>query len=189
MASKVKAVLCSYITGYDHLDGEERPMAVKDDVRKFIAAVIENNSCNIFDEFASNLVKELEKCFFACVSSDVPFRSKHVKREKLWRCFHRLRARKINRIWCKLFSEDIIPKLSPLVYQSVTQKLYSDIISCHLGATLDDIRDPDNDEACSLSVDEENILRYVAGYVPFKLLKQYEKSKVPEAVNVIECLL
>ena len=67
-------------------------MAVKDDVRKFLSAVIDSNSCNIFDEFATNLLKELEKCFFACVSSDVPFHSKHVKREKLWRSFQRLRA-------------------------------------------------------------------------------------------------
>ncbi len=192
---KVRAVLCSLITDNDHLDGFERSKAAKDDIRKFLTAVVEKDSCmNDFDEFASNLVKELERCFFTCVSAAVPFRSKQVKREKLWSSFHRLRVSKINVMWNNLFLRDIgneetIPKLSPLVYQSITQQLYSDIINCHLGAKLDLSNDVEkNYEDSPLTRDEENILRYVAGYVPFKLLLQYEKSKAAEAVSVVECL-
>ena len=32
----VRAALCSFITGYDHLDGVQRSKAAKDDVRKFL---------------------------------------------------------------------------------------------------------------------------------------------------------
>lgn len=155
----VRAVLCSIITDNDHLDCE-RSKAAKDTVKQFLKSVMKDACMDVFDEFASNLVKELEKCFFSCVSSDVPFRSKHMKREKLWSCFQSLRVNKLGKMWRDLFVHDIgngetIPKLSPLVYQCVTQKLYSDIISCHLGTKLD------IDKSCktlSLTVDEHSSL-------------------------------
>ncbi len=67
MASgNLKAALCSVLTDYDHLDGVGRCKQAKDDVRKFMTAVMKNDSLmDIFDEFASNLIKELEKCFFS----------------------------------------------------------------------------------------------------------------------------
>lgn len=195
-AGLVRAALCSILTDNDHLDCVERSKAAKDSVTQFLKSVMEEDSCmDIFDEFASNLVRELEKCFFSCVSSDVPFRSKHMKREKVWSLFHSLRVSKLNKMWCDLFLLDIgngmkFPKLTPLVYQSITQKLYSDIINCHLGTKLDARSNSGNKscESSSLTVDEENIVRYIAGYVPFKLLLKYEKSKAAEAVNVINCL-
>ena len=36
--------------------------------------------------------------------------------------------------------------------------------------------------------DQENVLRYVAGYVPFKLLKKYKKSDTEEDAAVVDCL-
>ena len=75
---KVRALLCS---NHDYLDGAERSKTAKDDVRKFMVAVVEKDFfMEAFDEFANNLVKELEKC---CVSTGVTFRSKHMNREKL----------------------------------------------------------------------------------------------------------
>ena len=149
-----------------------------------------DSSMDVFDTFSSNLVKELEKCFFSACVSDAPFRSKHVKREKVWTAFSRLRINKLKNMWCDLFLRDIgdgktLPKLSPLVYQSINQKLYSDIINCHLETKLPAST---SCEASPLTVDEENIVRYVAGYVPFKLISKYEKSKAAESVNIIECL-
>ena len=184
---KVKAVLCCFLTGQDHLDSVDRAKAAKEDVRRFLAAAIESSS---FDEFAAQLVRELERCFFSCVSADAPFRSKHIKREKLWRSFHRIRVTKVEKMWQDLFQQntETLPKISPLVYQSVTQKLYLDILNCHLGAALDSRRNASSSPEPPLSADEENILRYIAGYVPFKLLKWYEKSKAVESVSVVECL-
>ena len=73
--------------------------------------------------------------------------------------------------------------MSPIVYQQVNQKLYSDIISCHLSTKLDYNRTA----VPALTSDEENILRYAAGYVPFKLLNQYEKSLVESTDGITEC--
>lgn len=129
--------MCSIDTKKDHLECVECCKIAKDDVRKFLKVIIEDESCmTVFDEFFSaKLVKELETYFFSCVSLDVPVRFKHVKGEKLWRSFHQLRISKLSRIWHNLFqSNEVIPKLSPLVYQSISQQLYSHIINCHLGA-------------------------------------------------------
>ena len=39
-----------------------------------------------------------------------------------------------------------------------------------------------------LTADEENILRYVAGYVPFKLMKRFEEQSSRQAAEYVECL-
>lgn len=45
---------------------------------------------------------------------------------------------KLKKMWCDLFLCDIGngETLSPLVYQSISQKLHSDIINFHLGTKL-----------------------------------------------------
>lgn len=43
------------------------------------------------------------------------------------------------------------------------------------------------DEA-NLGADEENIIRYMAGYIPFKLLKFYKKKDSAEAADVVDFL-
>ena len=39
-----------------------------------------------------------------------------------------------------------------------------------------------------LGADEENVIRYMACYVPFKLLKAYEKIESEDAAAVVDCL-
>ena len=39
-----------------------------------------------------------------------------------------------------------------------------------------------------LGNDEENIIRYMAGYIPFKLMKVYGKKDTQEDANVLDCL-
>ena len=39
-----------------------------------------------------------------------------------------------------------------------------------------------------LGVDEENVICYMAGYVPFKLMKVYETKNTQEDANVLDCL-
>ena len=36
--------------------------------------------------------------------------------------------------------------------------------------------------------DQENVLRYAAGYVPFKLLQKYKKKDTEEAAAIVDCL-
>ena len=88
-------------------------------------------------------------------------------------------------MWRSLFEMEGIPKLSALVYQHVNEKLYADLIKSHFSATMDSHSSID---VPALTVDEENVIRYAAGFVPFKLLKRYEKSSSVDAVSFTECL-
>ena len=106
-----------------------------------------------------------------------------MQREKVWAAFHQLRLQEAAKLWQNLFIHGF-SKLSPIAYQQVNQKLYSDIINCHLSMKLDNNSTADP----ALTSDEENILRYAAGCVPFKLLNQYEKSLVELTDGITECL-
>ena len=72
-------------------------------------------------------------------------------------------------------------------YTSIIEKkkLYADLIKSHVSATIDSHSSVD---VSALTVDEENMIRYAAGFIPFKLLKQYEKSSTVDAVSSTECL-
>lgn len=180
----VRAVLCSLLTDQDCLESVERVKQSKEEVRKFVQAItIDDSHLSQFDQFASSLMKLLEKCFFSCISKDA-CRSKYVQREKVWAAFHQLRIGEAAKLWQDLFRHGF-PKLSPIVYQQVNQKLYSDLVNCHLSTKIDD----STVKAPALTRDEENILRYAAGYIPFKLLNQYEKNLSSQTTDgIIECL-
>ena len=110
--------------------------------------------------------------------------STYVQREKIWAAFHQLRIKEAAKLWQDMFIHGF-PKLSPIVYQQVNQKLYSDLINCHLSTKLD----ASTVDVPALTRDEENILRYACGYIPFKLLNQYEKNLSSELTDgIIECL-
>ncbi len=180
----VRSVLCSFLTDQDCLEGVERFKGLREEVRQFVQMIaMDDTRLSLFDDFASSLMKMLEKCFFSCITEDA-CRSKYVQREKVWAAFHRLRLQEAVKLWQDLFCHGF-PRLSPVVYQQVNQKLYSDLINCHLSTKIDN-----NTVAVpALTSDEANILRYAAGYVPFKLLNQYEKSLASEStVGIIECL-
>ena len=73
--------------------------------------------------------------------------------------------------------------LSPLVYQHINQKLYSDLIKSRFSKKPSE----STVDIPELTTDEENVIRYIAGYVPFKLLKRYEQSVCEESEEFIEC--
>ena len=48
---------------------------------------------------------------------------------------------------------------------------------------------PVKEEQPKFEGDQENVLQYVAGYVPFKLQQKYMKRDAKEAAAVVNCLL
>ena len=91
------------------------------------------------------------------------------------------------KLWLDLCSKhEVLPNLSPLVCQYVNQRLYASIIKSHLSdsskSTLNSSDIP------KLTTEEESIIRYAAGYVPFKLLKKKKKGSSDMAVSAVECL-
>ena len=108
-------------------------------------------------------------------------------REHLWRDFHTARLSELTDIWRK-FLEAIKVTLDPLVQQSVNQKLFEDLVeslsdSYPLRSVSSTIEDS------TISVEEENIIRYAAGFVPFTLMKRHEKSKSTSSAAFVDCLI
>lgn len=188
MARGVAQAICSFVTESNHLEDVERMRNAKQDAMKFLQTINEDESrLEQFNSFGTKLLTAL--VYAACCSSDTPCRSEDVKREKLWSAFHKLRVGAVDAMWRCLFEQDGFSRLSPLVYQHVTEKLFGGLIKDHFKDKLEtsDVDIP------PLTTDEENIIRYAAGYVPFKLLKKYEKmiissSSQVDTVGIIECL-
>ena len=158
----VRAAICSILMDSKFSEESERWRLSKQQVVEFLQQISSDEKMDQFDDFAGNLMKTLEKNFFASISTDN--RSKSVLREKLWIKFHYLRITELPKLW-NGFSSD----LSLLVCQHVNYKLYVELMRSNLS----------QDSSCSTNVDipelnedEENILRYAVGYVPFKLLKK-----------------
>lgn len=68
----------------------------------------------------------------------------------------------------------------------MSDKLYAELIKCHFSTTVECFQT--SFDVPALTADEENVIRYVAGFVSFKLLKRYEKSSSEDAVVFVECL-
>ena len=183
----VRSHLCSFITDSDFCDCFESSAMAKEQVRKVLLAINDDKVLQTFDEFAANLMKTLEKVFFACVSEGRPCRSKSVQKEKVWSEFHKVRIGELPKLWRDLCGKhEELPRLSPLVCQYVNQRLFASIIKSHLSQNSQSC--PRSIDVPQLTTDEESIIRYAAGYVPFKLLKKYEKSSSDVAVSAVECL-
>ena len=142
-----------------------------------------------FDKFAEELMDVLQRI---SSPSDVDGKKiTHVMhKERLWRDFHAARLSELPDLWRK-FLEAMKVTLDPLVQQSVNQKLFEELVkslqtvsssytSGSITSTIEDL---------TISAEEENIIRYAAGFVPFALLKKHEKSKSASSAAFIDCLI
>lgn len=82
MATGLVRASASFITDSDFCDCSENSVTAKEQVRKCLQAIHDDEVLQIFDEFAANLMKTLEKKFFACVSEGRLCRPKSVQNEK-----------------------------------------------------------------------------------------------------------
>ena len=71
--------------------------------------------------------------------------------------------------------------------QHVNQTLFESLLKSHTPVSQSSAVCPAS-QLPTLSSDEENIIRYAAGYVPMKLMKKYEKQSSSVAVEYVECL-
>ena len=132
---------------------------------------------------AMNIVQSISKCIAKTSSSF----SIHSLREKAQTAFHRVRMEELPSPWKHLLEASSICLRDPLLMQSVNQKVFDRLLvdsvsSCQsqapTAATV----------PLSLTIEEENALRYSAGYVPFKLLKKYEGESTEKGLLFSECL-
>lgn len=118
------------------------------------------------------------------------------KKPKIWSSFHELRQEKLPSIWRKFLSSVSVVSDDPLLQQSFNQKFFEKLqdhfkqltTSSRDPGTQEDDDDDNIDDAHTMSKDELNILQYVGGYVPYSLLKKYEKRTGSKYEQFVTCL-
>ena len=94
--------------------------------------------------------------------------------EEAWIAFHQLRIDELPKKWSQF-----TPQLSPIICQHVNYELYAELKKSKLCGTFGDVACNTDVEVPELNEDEKNIIRYAAGYIPFKKTRK---------MIMIECL-
>ena len=79
----------------------------------------------------------------------------------------------------------------PVWTQTVSRLLLNQMVVAAIqqdGKQKDRPQEPSPSCHQQLGADEENIIRYMAGYIPFKLLKVYKRKNTEAAAEVGDCL-
>ena len=145
-----------------------------------IKKVSEEAYIDRFDEFAAQLVTALESFSEVCPMSGTS-KTVAAQREKLWKVFHEYRTTELPDMW-KRFLQTVDHEFDTLVCQTINQKLFEETIIGKFGVQ------PRRSSQASFTRDEECIVRYTSGYIPFVLMKKHEKNPSEASVSIIECL-
>ena len=97
-----------------------------------------------------------------------------ISKEKLWIDYHELTSSKLFITKWKVFLAGLSEIVPPLLYQRITDELFEDIIKKSV-RTLSEvlISETGDDDICTLSLEEENTIHYVGGYV----LQHFKKDR------------
>ena len=146
-----------------------------------VASLIAKTDNQVFQEFWSATVRGL---WLVLTSGDTKY-LKPEGTEILWRSFHKYRLQ-MNENWIKLLQALGLNEKGQHVYlvcqyllQAVLQSMTEDK-HCKDKPTDDPVEGKTKSE--SISPQEEQVLRYVSGYIPFSLYKQLSKQKNDAAV-------
>ena len=129
-----------------------------------------------FDTFAATLIKKIQPAGELKNSR---------KRRKLWSNYHSLRCGELGILWDKLYTDLGMGQecaADCLLQQYVNDKLFEGIIESKAGSEETASNESD------LNTDECKALRYVAGYVPFRLIRKFQKSSHPLKGEFLCCL-
>ncbi|MDA8002401.1 MAG: hypothetical protein MPL62_14075 [Alphaproteobacteria bacterium] len=155
-----------------------------DEVDRFKRAIGAEEQQELFERFAKHLMHLIRSCIAE------PAASKDRRREKSYSLFYSKRIGELKKLWNDIHSQLRLPQHDPIWTQSLNQILFNQsLVSC-IGVA----RQEQQPTGCTVSeepamgTDEENIIRYMAGYIPFKLMKVYEKRDTQEDANVLDCL-
>jgi hypothetical protein len=129
-----------------------------------------------FHKFSQWLHTNLEICFR-------PYQSLSKRVERMWEEYHKLRTNKIFREeWDKFLEASVGEKQLPTLYQYVTHQIFKELIQNKYAIP---------ETGCSaktltpLTWEEENALRYVAGYVCRRVQESLKRSTRPDKEKMV----
>ena len=131
--------------------------------------------------FATDLLRVVELCLNTSYATELRCR------EQSSVAFYQTQQGPIPVLLDKVHRDLSLPIPDPLCTQTVSRLLFEDILMTKLkNKRLPSV--PVTEEQHKFEADQENGLRYAAGYVPFKLLKKHKKRVTEEAATVVDCL-
>ena len=178
----VRACISSLLEEPELLVDTPRNVATREAAKKLLHVIIMDGNLEVFDAFAQKLVKSIQGTFPASTSE-----LSEKKSEKMLSQFHTFRIEKLEQLWKKeLYSRlGWLDVQDPILEQRTSQIVFEKLMAGQFcSATVS----KKCENVKQLTADEENILRYVAGYVPFKLMKRFEEQSSRQAAEYVECL-
>ena len=111
-----------------------------------------------------------------CLTAERCSTTKAFSRQKLWEEFQRVRLTTLDDLW-EAFLSKLKSNLHSLVRQYVNERILKSLIMSitECGNAAQPAPPSAPSVAVALSSEEENIIRYAAGYVPYSLLKKIRK--------------
>ena len=134
--------------------------------------------------FASRMVEELAVEAFG--RQTLYAKTGTSKYDNMWAGYHSFSTGgKLVEMWSKVLESPSTESYFPLFIQFVTRKVMEEAVLVIF--PKEEPQDVDTAQP-TLKADDEQALRYVAGYVALVLKKKYEKRSDPKALKYVDCL-
>jgi hypothetical protein len=135
--------------------------------KKLTQWVLEKSSnMQLFRQFIDRLLIQFEQCF-------LPRKSMKAQEERMWRDYHRLRVSDgFKHDWDKFLMLSVHESASPAFYQHVSHRVFRDFVKRKHAFVEASV------EASPITIDEENSLRYVAGYICRRVQAKLKSSSL-----------
>ena len=151
------------------------------EVKCFLEAAVMQELKPLVIGFATNLLRLVKLCLKTTYATELRCR------EQSSVAFYQAQQGPIPVLWNKVYCDMSLPIPDPLWTQTVSRPLFEDILMAKLKNKHPPIV-PVTEEHHKFEADQENVLLYMAGSVPFKLLNKYKKRDTEEAAAVVDCL-
>ena len=131
-------------------------------------------------------------CVQGCVGDVSKAKKPHLAQERAITKFHEARITTVTEgsmasKW-KSYADCVGVKVSPLLAQSVNRRVFEEVLVQQMAIHYPPKQAVATPTTEKLSSEEKNIIRYVSGFVPLKLMKKYRKVKGAKAGDFVECL-
>ena len=157
------------------------------EIQLFLETASRAEFSSLLDDFARDVLRILESCVLTSYSMEVRCREKSCCE------FFKQQQSILSEVWRNIHRDMSLGDPDPLWFQTVNRLIFEDMLvtalrrrglnaSSHCSASRRFGTNP------QIEQDQANVIRYAAGYVPFKLLKGYKQKKSPESQAIVDCL-
>ena len=152
------------------------------EVNRFIEAAGRKDVQLLLTTFANDLLKAIRQCV------TMSFALESRCRELSSMAFFQAQRNIIPDLWNRIHADLSLPTPDLLWPQTVSRLIYEDVLVQSLKGKCRQKCASRAKEQVILQADQENVIRYVAGFVPFKMLAKYKKKSLEDAAAIVDCL-